>query len=391
MDRGDTSASETPAGHDSGRTNLLGLTRAGLEEYFRALDERPFRAVQMLKWIHQHRVTDFSAMTNLSKALRERLGREAAVSLPEVVTTRESSDGTIKWLVRVSAENCIEMVFIPDEHRGTLCISSQVGCALNCTFCSTARQGFNRNLSSAEIIAQVWLARSLLESDADDRRLITNIVLMGMGEPLLNFDNVVDALDLMLEDNAHCFARRRVTLSTAGVVPKIDALRQRCPVSLAVSLHAPNDRLRDELVPLNRHYPIRDLLGACRRYVRDDPREKVTFEYVLLAGVNDSRNHARELAALLADVPAKVNLIPFNPFPGSGYERSSRGVIDEFRDVLIRKGIMTITRRTRGEDIDAACGQLAGDVQPRSRRVRLRRAAGPGPGAVTPSPEQLQS
>jgi 23S rRNA (adenine2503-C2)-methyltransferase len=215
-----------------------------------------------------------------------------------------------------------------------------------------------------------------------------------MGEPLLNFDNVADALELMLEDNAHCFARRRVTLSTAGVVPKIDALRERCPVSLAVSLHAPNDRLRDELVPLNRHYPIRDLLGACRRYVQDDSREKVTFEYVLLAGVNDARNHARELAAVLADVPAKVNLIPFNPFPGSGYERSSPGTIDDFRDVLMARGIMTITRKTRGEDIDAACGQLAGDVQPRSRRIRLRRTAGPVPNtgaAVTPSPEQLQS
>jgi 23S rRNA (adenine2503-C2)-methyltransferase len=394
MDRSDTSVSETPTGSDTERTNLLGLTRAGLEDYFREMGERPFRAVQMLKWIHQHRVTEFSAMTNLSKALRERLGREAAVSLPEIVTTRESADGTVKWLVRVSAENCIEMVFIPDDHRGTLCISSQVGCALNCTFCSTARQGFNRNLSSAEIIAQVWLARALLENDTDDRRVITNIVLMGMGEPLLNFDNVADALELMLEDNAHCFARRRVTLSTAGVVPKIDALRERCPVSLAVSLHAPNDRLRDELVPLNRHYPIRDLLGACRRYVQDDSREKVTFEYVLLAGVNDARNHARELAAVLADVPAKVNLIPFNPFPGSGYERSSPGTIDDFRDVLMARGIMTITRKTRGEDIDAACGQLAGDVQPRSRRIRLRRTAGPGPdtgAAVTPSPEQLQS
>jgi 23S rRNA (adenine2503-C2)-methyltransferase len=286
------------------------------------------------------------------------------------------------------------MVFIPDEPRGTLCISSQIGCALNCTFCSTARQGFNRNLSSAEIIAQVWLARNLLESDTSERRTITNIVLMGMGEPLLNFDNVVDALDLMLEDNAHCFARRRVTLSTAGVVPKIDALKQRCPVSLAVSLHAPNDRLRDQLVPLNKHYPIRDLLAACRRYVQDDPREKVTFEYVLLAGVNDSPAHAHELASLLADVPAKVNLIPFNPFPMSGYERSSNAVIDEFREVLMTKKILTITRKTRGDDIDAACGQLAGEVQPRSRRMQLRRSGRltpPDTATVTVLPDRLQS
>lgn len=376
------------------RVNLLGLTRAGLEAYFHEMGERPFRAVQLLKWIHQRRVTEFSAMTNISKELRVRLEREAAVQLPEIVTTQKSTDGTIKWLIRMASDNCIEMVFIPDEPRGTLCISSQIGCALNCTFCSTARQGFNRNLSSAEIIAQVWLARNLLESDTSERRTITNIVLMGMGEPLLNFDNVVDALDLMLEDNAHCFARRRVTLSTAGVVPKIDALKQRCPVSLAVSLHAPNDRLRDQLVPLNKHYPIRDLLAACRRYVQDDPREKVTFEYVLLAGVNDSPAHARELALLLADVPAKVNLIPFNPFPMSGYERSSNVVIDEFREVLMTKKILTITRKTRGDDIDAACGQLAGEVQPRSRRMQLRRSGRltpPDTATVTVLPDRLQS
>lgn len=376
------------------RTNLLGITRAGLEEYFQLMGERSFRAVQLLRWIHQRRVTEFSAMTNLSKELRARLEREATIQLPEIVNTQRSTDGTIKWLVRVASDNCIEMVFIPDEPRGTLCISSQVGCALNCTFCSTARQGFNRNLSSAEIISQVWLARHLLESETAGERAITNIVLMGMGEPLLNFDNVVDALELMLEDNAHCFARRRVTLSTAGVVPKIDALRERCPVSLAVSLHAPNDRLRDQLVPLNKHYPIHELLAACRRYVQADPREKVTFEYVLLAGVNDSRAQARELASLLADVPAKVNLIPFNPFPMSGYECSSRGAIDEFREVLMARSIMTITRKTRGDDIDAACGQLAGQVQPRSRRMRMRKSAlltASGPATVTLSAERLQS
>ena len=393
MQAGDIMACATPADGDPERVNLLGLTRGGLEAYFDALGERPFRAVQVLKWIHQHRTTEFAAMTNLSLALRERLARQATVALPDIVATRESADGTIKWLVRVSPDNCIEMVFIPDGERGTLCISSQVGCALNCTFCATARQGFNRNLGSAEIIAQVWLARRLLEPDAASSRVITNIVLMGMGEPLLNFDNVTDALELMLEDNAHGFARRRVTLSTAGVVPKIDALKARCPVSLAVSLHAPNDRLRDELVPLNRHYPIRELLAACRRYVQDEPRERITFEYVMLDGVNDSRHHARELAALLSDVPAKVNLIPFNPFPGGGYRRSAPHVIDAFREVLLAGGIMTITRKTRGEDIDAACGQLAGHVQPRSRRMRLRRSAPlPGPRvAATPPTEGLQS
>jgi 23S rRNA (adenine2503-C2)-methyltransferase len=394
MDAPDEAIRTTPACPESGRVNLLGLTRVGLEGFFQVRGEPPFRAVQLLKWIHKQRVTEFSAMTNLSKELRARLGREATVRLPEIVAARKSLDGTIKWLIRVAPDNCVEMVFIPDDHRGTLCISSQVGCALNCTFCSTARQGFNRNLSSAEIIAQLWLARELLEKDIAHKRVITNVVLMGMGEPLLNFDNVVDALDLMLEDNAHGFARRRVTLSTAGVVPKIDALRQRCPVSLAVSLHAPNDGLRDQLVPLNKHYPIRDLLAACRRYVQDDTRAKVTFEYVLLAGVNDSRTHARELAALLADVPAKVNLIPFNPFPLSGYECSPTRVIDGFRDILMAGGIMTITRKTRGDDIDAACGQLAGEVQPRARRVRLRNASGLATGGkttVTLPAEQLQS
>jgi len=394
MDTPDDGNRPTSPRCDDDRVNLLGLTRRGLEDYFQAREERPFRAVQLLKWIHQQRVSEFSQMTNLSKDLRERLCREAEVALPEIVSTHKSIDGTIKWLLRVGPDNCIEMVFIPDEPRGTLCISSQVGCALNCTFCSTARQGFNRNLSSAEIIGQVWLARQLLEHGTSGRRAITNIVLMGMGEPLLNFDNVVDALELMLEDNAHGFARRRVTLSTAGVVPRIDALRQRCPVSLAVSLHAPNDKLRDELVPLNKHYPIRDLLAACRRYVQDDAREKVTFEYVLLAGVNDSQSHARELAALLTDVPAKVNLIPFNPFPMSGYERSPSGAIDAFRDILMAKKIMTITRKTRGEDIDAACGQLAGEVQPRSRRMQRRkshRPTAPDTLSVTLPAEQLQS
>ena len=355
--------------------NPLGMTRTELEEFFVGLGERAFRAVQVLKWIHQGRVTDFEEMTNLSKSLRARLEQVAEVRIPEIAGTQISADGTRKWLLRIDSGNCIEMVHIPDPPRGTLCISSQVGCALNCTFCSTARQGFNRNLTSAEIIAQLWLATGLVEASPGSHRAITNVVLMGMGEPLLNFDNVVRALDLMLDDDAYGLARRRVTLSTAGVVPKISALRERSPVSLAVSLHASNDALRDVLVPLNKRYPISQLVAACRDYIDGDERQKVTFEYVMLAGVNDSRAHARELAALLGGVPAKVNLIPFNPFPMSGYVCSAPDVIDEFRDVLLARRIMTITRKTRGADIDAACGQLVGRVQARSRRIELRKAA----------------
>lgn len=376
----------------SARINLLGLGRDELERYFQSLGERSFRAAQVLKWIHQHRVRDFQSMSNLGKALRARLAAEAEIRLPGVEETRDSADGTRKWLLRVDSGNCVETVFIPDGSRGTLCISSQVGCALNCTFCSTARQGFNRNLSSAEIIAQLWLATGALAHGAESRQPITNVVLMGMGEPLLNFENVVTALELMLEDNAYGLARRRVTLSTAGVVPKIGALRERCPVSLAVSLHAPDDALRDELVPINRHYPIAELMNACRRYVDGDTREKVTFEYVMLSGVNDSPRQARKLAVLLGDMPAKVNLIPFNPFPMSGYACSAPEVIDAFRDVLLERDIMTITRKTRGADIDAACGQLAGQVEPRSRRVALARGARRGTRRRDPSgpaPRQL--
>ncbi len=357
------------AGQDPGRPNLLGASRASLETWFADLGERRFRATQVIKWAHQHRVLDFAQMTDLGKALRERLGGAARLEAPRVLRDQRSSDGTRKWLLDAGRDNGVEMVFIPDGRRGTLCVSSQVGCALNCTFCSTARQGFNRNLTSAEIIGQLWLATELLPAGA-----ITNVVLMGMGEPLLNFDNVVGALDLMLEDCAYGMARRRVTLSTAGHVPGIRRLRERCPVALAVSLHAPDDGLRDVLVPLNRTYPIAELLDACRDYVAGDRREKVTFEYVMLDGVNDSAEHARRLARLLASVPSKVNLIPFNPFPGAPYRRSDLAAIDRFREVLIGAGIMTITRKTRGEDIDAACGQLAGRVEARARRVRDRRA-----------------
>jgi 23S rRNA (adenine2503-C2)-methyltransferase len=326
--------------------------------------------------VHQFRVRDFDAMTNLGKPLRSKLAEIAEIRPPEIVSDRTSADGTRKWLLRVDAGNCIETVFIPEETRGTLCVSSQVGCALNCTFCSTAQQGFNRNLRTDEIIGQLWLAASLLERPGRKHRAVTNVVLMGMGEPLLNFDNVAGALDLMLEDFAYGLARRRVTLSTAGVVPGIDRLSKRCPVSLAVSLHAPDDALRNELVPLNKSYPIGALLAACRRYAAANPKEKITFEYVMLDGVNDSPDQARALARLLGGLPAKVNLIPFNPFPETRYRRSPQARIDAFRDVLLRAGLVTITRKTRGGDIDAACGQLAGRVQARAARIRRKQGAG---------------
>ena len=347
--------------------NLLGMGRAQLMAYFQQLGERSFRTNQVLKWVHQHGCDDVEAMTNLSKDLRGCLSKQSVVEAPEVVEHTVSSDGTRKWLLRVDGGNCIEMVFIPEDGRGTLCISSQVGCALNCSFCSTARQGFNRNLESSEIVGQLWLARKLLASEADAEAKITNVVLMGMGEPLLNFDNVIQALDLMLEDCAYGLARRRVTLSTAGVVPAIYRLGATCPVSLAVSLHAAYDELRDDLVPINRKYPIDTLLTACRDYVATNPKQKVTFEYVMLKGINDRPTDARLLARLLSTLPAKVNLIPFNPFPGSGYHCSPRGAIDEFRDILLRADVLTMTRKTRGQDIDAACGQLAGRVVARGR------------------------
>jgi 23S rRNA (adenine2503-C2)-methyltransferase len=363
---------------DSAAVNLFDHDRQGLERFFSGIGERPFRARQVLPWLYRRGVTDFSAMTDLGRALRERLGEAAVLDLPEVVSDRVAVDGTRKWLLRLVDGNCIETVFIPDAERGTLCVSSQVGCALNCSFCATARQGYNRNLSTAEIIGQVWLADRLLAPRANGERALTNVVMMGMGEPLLNFDNVVPALRLMVDDLAYGLSRRRVTVSTAGLVPGIDRLAETCPVSLAVSLHAPDDELRTELVPLNRKYPIAVLLDACRRYVAGEPRRKVTFEYTLLAGVNDSPAQARDLARLLCDVPAKVNLIPFNPFPDSGYERPDPVAIDRFRDILLGAGLMTITRRTRGDDIDAACGQLAGRVLDRTRRsVRMQRVSVP--------------
>jgi 23S rRNA (adenine2503-C2)-methyltransferase len=355
------------------KPNLLDLDRKGLEGFFLDRGEKVFRASQIMKWIYERGVTDFADMTNLSKGLRSGLRDSASIRLPDVVADQVSADGSRKWLLRFADGNCIETVFIPEADRGTLCVSSQVGCVLNCSFCSTAQQGFNRNLSTGEIIAQVWVAARALGSRADSNRVISNVVMMGMGEPLLNYDNVVRAMQIMQDDFGYGLSRRRITLSTAGVVPAIRQLREDCDVSLAVSLHAANDALRNELVPLNRKYPVRELLAACKDYVGEG-RRRVTFEYVLLDGVNDSDAHARELVHCLEGVPAKVNLIPFNPFPGTCYRRSSKARVDRFFALLNRAGIVTITRKTRGDDIDAACGQLAGDFMDRTTRRRKRAA-----------------
>jgi 23S rRNA (adenine2503-C2)-methyltransferase len=354
------------------KINLMGLDQPAMTAFFADMGEKPFRGTQVLQWIHQYGVQDFAAMTNIGKPLRTRLMDAAEIHTPEVVMDQRAQDGTRKWLLRLVDGNCIETVFIPEEDRGTLCVSSQVGCALDCSFCSTGRQGFNRNLDGAEIIAQLWIANRALGRDPKGERIVTNVVMMGMGEPLLNFDNVVCAMRLMLDDLAYGLSRRRVTLSTAGVVPALDRLRAACPVSLAVSLHAPDDALRDQLVPLNRKYPIAELLEACKRYVADEPRRRVTFEYVMLAGVNDGLEQAHALAALLKNIPSKVNLIPFNPFPQTKYTRSSKAVIDRFRQVLIETGLVTVTRKTRGDDIDAACGQLAGRVEDRTKRTQRK-------------------
>ncbi len=351
--------------------NLMGLDRTALERFFAELGEPRFRATQVMQWIHQHGVTDFSAMTNLSKGLRDTLMQRAEIRLPQVALDQASEDGTHKWLVRVDSGNCVETVLIPEPDRVTLCISSQVGCALDCTFCATAQQGFNRNLSSDEIVGQLWLAARQVPE-----LRISNVVFMGMGEPLTNLDNVVRAINIMLDDFGYGLSKRRVTLSTSGVVPALDRFGDVCDVALAVSLHAPDDELRNRLVPINRKYPIATLLEACRRYLDKQPgnRQRVTWEYVMIDGVNDSDQHARALARLIRDIPSKVNLIPFNPFPGTRFARSSTERISGFRDILMAAGVVTITRRTRGDDIDAACGQLAGEVQDRSRRpVRMAR------------------
>ena len=352
--------------------NLLEFEKQGFVQFCAELGEKPFRARQLLRWIHQSGVDDFDAMTDMAKSLREELKRGCEVRPPRVISDTTAADGTRKWLLDVNAGNAIETVFIPERTRSTLCVSSQAGCALECTFCSTGRQGFNRNLSLAEIIGQLWLANRCLAADGGDARRVTNVVMMGMGEPLANFDNVVAALRLMLDDHAYGLSRRRVTLSTSGLVPQMDRLGDACPVALAVSLHAPNDALRDELVPINRKYPLKQLMAACLRYIEKAPRDFVTFEYVMLDGVNDSVAQAHELVRLVSPVPCKINLIPFNPFPDSGYTRSGAAAVARFRDVLMTANLMVTVRKTRGDDIDAACGQLAGRVQDKTRRRERR-------------------
>ncbi len=362
--------------------NLLDFDLPGLSAWFAELGEKPFRARQVMRWMHREGCDDFERMTDVAKALRARLQEAACIRVPVPQRDTLSQDGTRKWLLDVGNANAVETVFIPETTRGTLCVSSQAGCALDCAFCSTGKQGFNRNLSAGEIIGQLWLANRLLGAasgtpeDGDDAkdngRVISNVVMMGMGEPLANYDNVLTALRVMLDDHAYGLSRRRVTVSTSGIVPAMDRLREDCPVALAVSLHAPNDALRDRLVPINQKYPLRQLMAACQRYLERAPRDFVTFEYVMLAGVNDSDADARALLELVRDVPCKFNLIPFNPFPSSGFERSSAERIRRFAAILIDGGIVTTTRKTRGEDVDAACGQLAGQVADRTRRtIRL--------------------
>jgi 23S rRNA (adenine2503-C2)-methyltransferase len=355
--------------------NLLDFDPTALEAFFAERGEKPFRARQTLRWIHRRLADRVETMSDLARTSREALARDAEIRAPSVVRDSSASDGTRKWLLDVGGANAIETVYIPEDDRGTLCISSQAGCALDCAFCSTGKQGFNRNLSVAEIIGQLWHANRTLLADGvtaswveHGRHPITNVVMMGMGEPLANFDNVVAAMRIMLDDNAYGLSRRRVTLSTSGIVPAIDRLRDECPVALAVSLHAPDDTLRDALVPINRKYPLAELLAACLRYIERAPRDFVTFEYVMLDGVNDAPEQARALIARVRDVPCKFNLIPFNPFPNTEFRTSSRTRIHAFQNILQDAGLVATIRKTRGEDIDAACGQLAGQVQDKTRR-----------------------
>jgi len=351
--------------------NLLDLDRQGLEDYFSELGEKSFRASQVVQWIHQKGVTDFQQMSNLSQALRDHLQNHAVIRMPEVVYDATSTDGTRKWLLQLDDGNRIETVYIPEDDRGTLCVSSQVGCALDCSFCSTGRRGFNRNLSTAEIISQVLLATRLIDEEKKPGRKVTNVVLMGMGEPLLNFDNVVRAVRIMMDDFAYGLSKRRVTVSTAGVVPAMDRLGDILDMRLAVSLHASDDELRNSLVPLNKKYPLRELMAACRRFIdKQNTRSRITFEYVLLDGVNDSDQHAHQLIKLVKGIPTLMNLIPFNPFTGSGYKTSPLKRVERFNKILAEAGITTVVRRTRGEDIDAACGQLVGRIEDKSRRHR---------------------
>ena len=349
--------------------NLLDLSPSHLTDWVKTQQEPGYRAQQLMRWIYQLDVCDFNQMTNLSKSFREKLLAHAEIRLPEIVHRQHATDGTRKWLLRLDCGNCIEAVFIPEKTRGTLCVSSQVGCGLNCSFCSTAKQGFNRDLSTGEIIAQIWVAKRELTAEyGKDVRPITNVVMMGMGEPLLNFEAVTNALDLMLDDFAYGLSKRRVTLSTSGLVPQMELLKARSPVALAVSLHAPTDELRNELVPVNKKYPLAMLMNVCRRYFENEPRRKVTFEYVMLKGVNDKPEHAKALLKLLKGVPAKMNLIPFNPFKNAAYVCSNPDDIELFKQILMEKGLHTTVRKTRGDDIDAACGQLAGDFKDKTTR-----------------------
>jgi len=388
------------------KTNLLEFTLPAMTEWFASQGEKPFRARQVFQWIHQRGIADFDAMTDLAKSLREKLKSIAEVKPPAILSEHRSTDGTVKWLFDVGVGNGIETVYIPEYDRGTLCVSSQVGCALDCKFCSTGRQGFNRDLSVAEIIGQVWVANNRLEemeraglssrlahresprdeprpaaeADGESRspRPVSNVVMMGMGEPLNNFVPVVDAMKIMLDDFAYGLSRRRVTLSTSGVVPQIRKLAEALPVALAVSLHAPNDELRSSIMPINDAYPIADLLDACREYLEVSPRDFITFEYVMLEGVNDAPDHAKELARLLKKIPSKVNLIPFNRFDDSGFERSEWSRIKRFQEILLDAGFIATIRRTRGDDIDAACGQLAGQVVNRMKKKYVRIHSQPG-------------
>ncbi len=362
------------------KTNLLNLTRSELERFFADLGEKPFRATQVMQWIYQLGADEFSVMTNLSKGLRQRLDEVATITLPTLIADHPSADGTRKWLFQLDSGNSIESVFIPEEGRSTLCISSQVGCALACSFCSTARQGFNRNLTTAEIVGQLAVATRLLGLPDRGERSVTNVVLMGMGEPLLNFDAVMAALEIMQDDFAFAISKRRLTLSTAGVVPALARLADYSDVSLAVSLHATNDTLRNELVPINQKYPIAELLEACRQFLAQMPnRRRITFEYVMLDGVNDRDSDARALIRLLQSIPAKINLIPFNPFPHAPYRCSPPERIEQFKAILMAAGLVTMTRKTRGDDIAAACGQLVGTVMDRTRRSGRYAAAIPQP------------
>jgi len=361
-----------------GKLNLLDFDRVGLRSLLEQWGEKPFRADQLMKWVYHDRISDFSEMSNISKALRGRLQDSAELRLPEVAEAQISRDGTCKWAFKLSCGNNVETVFIPTDDRGTLCVSSQVGCALDCSFCATARQGFNRNLTTGEIVGQLVLAQKLLDTpeyQSVSYRRISNVVMMGMGEPLANFNALVPALNLMLDDNAWGLSKRRVTVSTSGIVPAIDRLREQVDVALAVSLHAPTDDLRNELVPINKKYPIKDLLDACRRYVTRDHKSHIMFEYVMLEGVNDQPEHARALGKLLRGLPCKVNMIPFNPFPGAGYTVSSNNAINRFWEELNKTGVRALKRRTRGDDIDAACGQLAGDVDDKTQRMAKKFAS----------------